>query len=64
MNTERYTDMRSVSLTPSQGKALEMRARQENRKPGSLIRIAVIKYLQECGALPASDDPLEGPDET
>lgn len=63
MKTERYTDMRSVSLTPRQGAALEMRARQEDRKPGSLIRVAVVTYLQQCGALPATEDPTEGPDE-
>ena len=48
---EKYTDMRSVSLTPSQGEALDRQAKVEERKVGSLIRRAICQYLVSVGQL-------------
>lgn len=47
----RYTDMRSVSLTPAQGEAVDVQAHKEGRKAGNLMRRAICKYLEEVGAL-------------
>ena len=41
-----YTDMRSVTLTPEQGLALEKIARDEDRSVANVIRIAVNEFLQ------------------
>lgn len=42
-----YTDMRSVTLTPEQGLALEKIARDEDRSVANVIRIAVNEFLQK-----------------
>lgn len=51
MANQKFIDMRSVSLTREQGIALDKRAQAEDRKAGSLIRRAVVKYLEDVGAL-------------
>ena len=52
---QKFTDMRSVSLTEAQGNALDKQAAKEGRKAGNLIRLAVCNYLRAEGALPALD---------
>lgn len=59
MGKTRYTDMRSVSLSEEQGIALDAQAVKEDRKPGSLIRVAVVHYLRTHGALLAEESSDE-----
>ena len=65
MPKQKFVDMRSVSLTEEQGAALDKQAAVEDRKAGSLIRLAVVQYLVRVGALPSTteegevDDPEE-----
>ena len=53
MSNQKFTDMRSVSFTETQGNALDNQAAKEGRKAGNLIRMAVCEYLRNVGALPA-----------
>ena len=55
MPKQKFTDMRSVSLTEAQGAALDRQAAKEGRKAGNLIRMALCEYLLSVGALPAAD---------
>ena len=55
MATQKFTDMRSVSLTEVQGRALDQQAAMEGRKAGNLIRLALCEYLRKTGALPAAE---------
>jgi hypothetical protein len=63
MPRQKYTDMRSVSLTEEQGCALDKQAAAEDRKAGSLIRLAVTQYLMAKGALPSTAEEDEADDE-
>ena len=55
MATKKFTDMRSVSFTEEQGKALDVQAKKEGRKAGNLIRFVVCNYLEEKKALSAAE---------
>ena len=44
-----YPDMRSVSLTVAQGKALDEISVQEDRPVANVIRLAVDQFLRERG---------------
>ena len=59
----RYTDMRSVSLTEAQGKAVDEQAAKEGRKAGNLMRHAINKYLEEVGALTSQEDEDDASEE-
>lgn len=59
MAKEKLSEMRSVSLTPTQDKALECQATKELRNPGSLIRLALCEYLVRQGALKVQDEDID-----
>ena len=63
VSAQKFTDMRSVSLTVQQGAALDKQASKEGRKAGNLIRLAICKYLEEAGALPVQINAGEASDE-
>jgi len=60
---QKFTDMRSVSFTKEQGKALDAQAAAEGRKAGNLIRLATCKYLRDIGKLPPRDGGGDSDDE-
>ena len=60
---QKFSDMRSVSLTETQGKALDVQAAKEGRKAGNLIRHAVCRYLEDAGALPSQGVEDDADDE-
>ena len=46
-----FTEMHSVSITPSQSEALLRQAKKEQRNVSQLIRVALCEYLVRQGYL-------------